>query len=268
MIESNMPRSDIESYGSRGATHNNPAKIIDDFYLYVDDKEKSIGYWLANTGYWESWITAWFTKNIKEGDKCLDIGANYGYYTRIMEKLSGSNGFIYAIEANPDLCDMISKSINDFPIEDAAKVKILSIAASNKNGQEILDISTEYIGGSSIVYGKAILPSNIDENQWDKRITVNSFRLDDIIDEQIDFIKLDIEGAEPLAWEGMTRLISNARSIIIECGPYLPIEFIDKLYDQYDIYKINFDGNEEFIDRKTFNELDDLIMAVLRKKNA
>lgn len=266
MITYNMTRSQIESIGRAGATKDDLAKIIDDLYLYTDRNEKSVGQWLSNTGYWEPWITSWLTKNISPGYKCLDIGANYGYYTRIMEKLSGPSGRVYAVEANPELCGLIKKSIIDFPIEDGAEVNIISGAASNKNGEEILDISTQYIGGSSIVYAKTSSPSSIDSSLWDKRISVNSFRLDDIIDEKIDLIKIDIEGAEPLAWEGMGNILETAKTVVIECGNYLPIEFINKLFDEYDLYEIDLLGEEVLIDRNTFNNLQDLIMAVLRRK--
>lgn len=39
--------------------------------------------------------------------------------------------------------------------------------------------------------------------------------LDDVIDEKVDLIKLDIEGAEPMALEGMKRVLSESRPILI-----------------------------------------------------
>ena len=110
-----MSRSELEAIGSDAATREDIAKILDCFYLYTDKEEQSVGQWLAKHGYWESWITSWMTKNIKEGDICLDVGANYGYYTRVMEFLSGKNGLVYYIEANPELVELIDKSINDYP---------------------------------------------------------------------------------------------------------------------------------------------------------
>lgn len=45
--------------------------------------------------------------------------------------------------------------------------------------------------------------------------TITVARLDDIIDEPVDFVKLDIEGAEPKALEGMQRILSESRPVLI-----------------------------------------------------
>lgn len=262
-----MSRNDIESIGKSGATHRDVAKIINDIYIYTDKEELSIGRWLSTTGYWESWITAWFTNNIKPGFVCLDIGANYGYYTRIMEKLSGPDGMVYAIEANPHLSDLIKKSILDYPINSGSSVQVLSFAASDKNDKCILKIPKRYIGGSSIVYYTHELPSNIPHEEWDEDLEVETKILDDVIGGHIDLIKMDIEGAEPLAWEGMQKVLDNTDVVVVELGSYSPSEFLDKIYNKYNVGKINSDGSESIMTRADLAKEDDLVMAVLRKND-
>lgn len=266
MITFGMSRKDVEVAGQAGATKDNLSKILNDFYLYTDKEELSIGRWLANNGYWEAWITSWFTKTIKPGDVCIDIGANYGYYTRLMEKLSGPSGKVIAIEANPKLAKMIEDSIKEYPIENSSSVEILDIAISDKTGTDILSISEKYIGGSSIVYGKVELPSDIPSWEWNSQIEVKTDTLDNVVDGHVDIIKIDIEGAEPMAWPGMKNTLKNTEIVVVECGGYSPAPFLDDIFNEYSVSIIDISGEEIAVSRKEFESYEDLVMAVLRRK--
>jgi FkbM family methyltransferase len=260
-----MSRQDIEIVGQAGATNKDLAKIINDIYLYTNKEEMSVGRWLSIEGYWESWITSWFTNNIKPGFTCLDIGANYGYYTRIMEKLSGPNGKVYSIEANSNLTDLINKSINDYPLKNGSQVTVYSFAVSDSNGKSILKIPNKYIGGSSIVFYTHELPSTIPPEEWDDDMEVETRILDEVISGHIDIIKMDIEGAEPLAWKGMQKILDNTDVVVVELGSYSPSYFLDEIYYKYNVSKIDVDGSEIEMSRSSLNKEQDLVMAVLRK---
>jgi FkbM family methyltransferase len=267
MIVHGMSRESVERAGAKGATRDNLAKILNDSYLYTDKNEQSVGQWLANTGFWESWITSWMTNNIKPGFVCLDIGANYGYYTRIMERLAESSGKVYAFEANKNLSNMISKSIVDYPIDNGAPVTVFSVAVSDSKGTVTLNIPPNYIGGSSIVWGHQDLPSSISEDEWTIKQEVESDTVDHLLGlDHVDIIKIDIEGAEPLAWKGMKDTLSKTDLVIIEIGPYMPTEFMNQLYDEYDVSHVTTSGEEEPLPREEFEKIEDLTMGVLRRK--
>jgi FkbM family methyltransferase len=267
-LKYNMTREEIESSGTLGATKINLAKILNSFYLKTNSEELSVGQWLSNHGYWESWITSWMTKNIYPGYTCIDIGANYGYYTRVMEILSTEIGSVHAFEANKDLCSFISQSVSEHPVNNAAKIVIHDIAVSDHKGTATLSIPPKYIGGSSIVRGKEELPSNIDDDMWSESMQVNSDTLDNLLKNvnHINLIKIDIEGAEYLAWLGMQEVLAKTDLVIIELGSYSKNELKDDIYKKYNVSYIDFDGNEKLISRDEMDNLDDLIMAVLRKK--
>jgi FkbM family methyltransferase len=267
MITHGMSKDYVERVGTKGATRENLAKILDDVYLYTDREEQSVGQWLSNTGYWESWITSWMTNNIKPGFVCLDIGANYGYYTRIMERLAESSGKVYAFEANKNLSNMISKSIVDYPIDNGAPVTVFSVAVSDSKGTVTLNIPPNYIGGSSIVWGQQELPSTIPQEEWTIAQEVESDTVDHLLGlDHIDIIKIDIEGAEPLAWKGMEKTLSKTDLLIIEFGPYMPSEFIDQLYNDYEVSHVTVTGEEVPLSRLDFEKLEDLTMGVLRRR--
>jgi len=267
MINYNMSKFDIELLGRHGANNSNRAMVLNSFYLYTDKNEQSVGQWLSQTGYWESWITSWMTKNIKQGNVCIDIGSNYGYYTLLMQSLVGKDGGVYSFEANPELCDLVAKSIAEAP-EDYGQAVLYNVAVWNEKTELELDIPSKYIGASTLVYGSD-LPSNIDAAEWDNKITVKADKIDNIIDPQkIDLIKIDIEGAEPQAWEGMKEILKHTDIVIIEIGRWSPQEFLDKIYDEWDVTYVTESAEEQPLYRDVVPNLPDLVMAVLRKKNA
>lgn len=256
-----MSRQQVESYGISGATKKDLAKIIDTFYLHVDINDNAIGFWLATQGYWEAWITSWMSKNIKPGARCIDVGANWGYYTRIMEFLSGEFGYVYSFEANPDLFNKIKLSVGDYPLERSAKIEYHNIAVSDKKGVVKLKIPATNLGGATIM-------SELEETSefWSGSFEVESNTLDNIVEGHVDLIKMDIEGSEPLAWAGMQKTLENTDLVILEVGSYSPPEFIDELYSKYNVFIVSENGNEEKILRENFYNLGDLVMAVLRRK--
>ena len=268
MIKNNMSREEIESAGISGATKLELAKVLNSFYLYTDPNELSVGQWLSKHGYWESWVTSWMTNNIQSGYVCVDVGANYGYYTRLMEFLSKSSGSVYAFEANKSLSDLVTNSILEYPLNDAAPVKMFNIAVSDRPGIVTLNIPPMYLGGSSIVWGEQNLPSSIENSLWTESAEVESDTLDNILNdiEHINLIKMDIEGAEYLAWTGMQKTLDKTDVIVLELGSYSDSGLKDDIYLKYNVTYIDVDGSEKELLRSNLDKLEDLVMAVLRRK--
>lgn len=267
-LKYNMSREDVEASGLCGANGTNDAKVLNSFYLKTNKDELSVGQWLSKHGYWESWITSWATKNINEGDICIDIGANYGYYTRLMEVLSGPSGNVYGIEANKSLCNLIEDSIKEYPVENGAPVTMLNLAASDIKSTVTLNIPPDYLGGSSIVWGKDVLPSDIEESLWTESLEVESDTVDAMLSDldHINIIKMDIEGAEYLAWRGMKKTLDKTDLVVIELGSYSRNELKDDIYLKYNVTYIDVDGSEKELSRLKLEKLEDLVMAVLRRK--
>ena len=251
-----MTRTEIEMMGKNGATGSNEAKVLDDFYLFVNREEESLGRWLAYEGMWEAWITSFFTKIIKPGDVICDLGANYGYYTRLFQRLAGESGKVYCIEANPDLTKLIEKSISQYPMESGAEVVVLNVAAMDVRGSVVLNIPTS-LGGASIV-GKP---------EGSYPVVVEAWPLDDLILDKVDIIKIDIEGAEPFAMAGMKNIMKSVRCCVIEIGNYHPEVFLNEIFETYSVSRVDFNGNEEYFSYEMLKLEQDFVMVVLRNRN-
>ena len=149
-------------------------------------------------------------------DVFYDVGANVGYFTLIASQLVGMNGQVHAFEPVPANLARIKSNLDRNEI---TNVSLNLCAVSNAPGELTLYLAKEpsNSGWASVV------PS---ERRPDK-LTVETLSLDDYVfgsGRRIPaLIKMDIEGAEPMALAGMTRLMAHdhAPNLIVEINPYL-----------------------------------------------
>lgn len=153
---------------------------------------------------YESLQTELAKKEIKKGDVVLDIGANIGYFTLIFAKLVGENGKVFAFEPDPGNFSLLEKNVK---INNYQNVTLIQKAVSNKTGKAKLYIWKNTLG-----------PKIYDSPDSHQYIEIESIRLDDYFKNyngKIDFIKMDIEGAEGGATQGMTSLLQQNKNIKI-----------------------------------------------------
>jgi FkbM family methyltransferase len=144
----------------------------------------------------------------------VDVGANVGAYTLKIASDYKSKGIkVIAIEAHPANYKALCKNID---INKFTNVYPINKAVSDHKG-----IVTMY----ERKFLKRIQPEwytiheTISGHQLDKRysIEVESDTLDAILDNyKVDFIKIDIEGAEVEALKGATNTLDRLRKIIVE----------------------------------------------------
>jgi len=142
-------------------------------------------------------------KEIKKGDVVLDIGANIGYYTLIFADLVGKEGQVYAFEPDSINYEILVKNIE---VNGFKNITPVNKAVTNKLGKIPFYINKRNTGDNRIM----------DFENSAKKIEVEAVSLDDYFSEyrgKIDFIKMDIQGSEGLALEGMKKLIEKNKNI-------------------------------------------------------
>jgi len=137
------------------------------------------------------------------GAVCLDIGSNVGNHAIFMAKVMHASK-VYCFEAL-SVCS-----------------ELIQINGLLNQCSEILDCS--YLGlalGAEVEIARAIIPQgNIGATRFasDRQLDVTSvpvLPLDCLnINEKIDFVKIDIEGAELAVMDGMKQLIERCRPLI------------------------------------------------------
>tara|TARA_B100001248_G_C27273911_1_gene404418 strand:- start:22 stop:759 length:738 start_codon:yes stop_codon:yes gene_type:complete len=186
-------------------------------------------------------LLSYGNKFVNEGDVCIDGGANIGIYTLAFLSAVGNKGKVIAIEPMNYAANEIRRlsSINNFkdPI-------VIEGALSNEAGSASLDFS-DGVGFGSIVRGFG----------GKKTIDVKTYTVDKIVLtedlQSLDFIKLDIEGAELLALKGAIESIKKFK-------PKICLECEKDRFEEITLFLINFgykpfyfDNHGNFIEIKS-----------------
>lgn len=161
-------------------------------------------------GYWEMWCTEFMLRNVKNGHVAIDVGANLGYYTILLSDLVGPEGRVTAVEPNPRLAELCQHNIDLNGFWHTAK--LIRQAASDTTG----DLLRFHALISDPKNGR-ILPGTALDSASDRVLdtTVETIRLDDLVEGPVDFIKIDVEGAEEQVWAGMQQLLHRSPNIVV-----------------------------------------------------
>ncbi len=133
----------------------------------------------------------------------FDIGANVGYYARLMARYADH---VYAFEADPNNFRILEQNCKRHK-----NITPINMAVCDTVG--VMDFFT--------VANSAMRHSLIDEGNT-KKISVSATTLDAFIKERnitgVSLIKIDVEGAEPRVFAGMRELLAKEHPVVIYEG--------------------------------------------------
>jgi FkbM family methyltransferase len=165
-------------------------------------------------------------KCVKEGMIVVDIGANIGLYSILLSRLVGETGKVYAFEPDNNTYDIL---IENLKMSKCYNVEVHRIALSDKKSTVILTKPDDkhgdafnYIKEVSITSSNnSLLTETLDDFFYER--TIN----------QIDFIKIDVEGAELLILRGAQKTLFKSEniSIVSECYEKFLLRFGHKISD-------------------------------------
>ena len=169
---------------------------------------------------------------IDAGDKVIDIGANYGWFTGHFSRLVGQSGLVYSIEPVPSNYGILSHVIKKLG---KTNVKLLQYAASNVNEEVKMGIPKNSVGYTDF-YQASILDSVNDVDS--QAIVVEAKTLDSLIGDDsghISFIKCDVEGHE-------LRCLLGAEKVLLNSHPAWLIEVMgdpdDSASDAFKVFEL------------------------------
>lgn len=177
------------------------------FNIIINPKNGYLDAQIYAYGLYEKHIVKEIVENTKEGDVCVDVGANIGHHTIIMSQNVGKSGRVYAYEPIPKIKDQLDKSIS---LNEIKNVETILIALSNTEEDLELNICNESIASSSIV----------NKMSTGEKITIKTKTLDSYNYPKVDFMKIDVEGFEYNVLLGAEKTIAtNLPKIVIEYSP-------------------------------------------------
>lgn len=145
-------------------------------------------------------------QHVGRGARAVDIGANIGFYSRLLSDLVGPEGQVYSFEPEPRNYAMLRRQVAG-----RGNVTIVNGAVGSQTGVTKLFISPDL---------------NVDHHTYDDgtgRLSteIQTFALDRYFGDAgpIDFIKMDIQGHEYQALLGARNLLAA------DTGPKLFLEF-------------------------------------------
>lgn len=176
--------------------------------IHCDLRQLHLGLSMA-CGHYEPDETAFILKTVKRGMTVLDVGANIGFFTTMLAGLVGDSGKVIALEPVADTFQKLKSAVALNRLDNI--VELHNVAASTGDGtcELAYDMHSFNMGGVSM------RPTGSETARQISQIAPTR-SIDDIVwGRPIDFIKMDIEGAEAFALSGAEKTIASNRPVII-----------------------------------------------------
>ena len=186
-------------------------RVLGRHKMYVDLRDTGFAPHLMFEGYWEYWITDFMWRNVKPGQVCVDVGANHGYYTLLLADLVGARGKVHAFEPNPRLAELLGLNVAVNGFWHVAEAR--AAALGDRDGETArFVVPLRDPKNAHLVRPEQRLPADLDAAGLALH-EVPVVSLDEAVPGRVDFLKIDVEGAEEAVWRGMQRLIARSPGI-------------------------------------------------------
>jgi FkbM family methyltransferase len=186
-------------------------------------------------------------KVLNTGDYFVDAGANIGWHTLFASQLVGNTGKVFSFEPVKKIFNLLVSNIN---LNELKNTVAINSALTDFNGHAKIICSSSNFGDNMLCYTDDTEQQlhtwyRNQADEFEDTETIHSVLLDDYIKinnidaSKIKLIKMDIQGSESYALDGMKNLVKNYHpTIILEfsprhmkmCGasPFDILAFIDK----------------------------------------
>ena len=217
-------------------------------------------------GSYEPDVTRLLYDCLEPGSIFIDVGANVGYFSRLAGDIVGEKGKVFAFEVDGNNFMCLCQNISDY-----SNILPFHFAISDKNAFLELNISTHAACHSLVQTDNNL----IGETSKVFSISLDHFWENYLEKERIDLLKIDVEGAEIQALDGMQKILSHGmvKNLIIEYCPQIlknagfeVMQFYEKLSPHFSIsiveeeYKIAV-GDKNISSSDDFMKLTELLLS-------
>ena len=187
-------------------------QVLGGLKLFVIGDDVGLSPHMIFDGYWEYWLTRHFAEVIRPGDTVLDIGANLGYYTLLAADLVGAKGHVVAIEPNPEVFRRLSASVAVNGFTPRTSARNVALAGPGESGKRAFFVPTGEPKNGRFV-GAHENPELLAHHGTVSEVELG--RIDPDAFERVDFIKIDVEGAELAVLEHLRPVLEKFRPKVV-----------------------------------------------------
>jgi FkbM family methyltransferase len=185
------------------------ADVLGRFTLWLDLSDRHVSSACLHED-WEPGETKFMASRLRSGDVVLDVGANIGWFSLLAAKFIGKNGLVHAFEPRPDTVAMLKRTIADNGLREQVMVWEMALADHWGSSRLYWEKGADNPGFSFIE------PLNSEAVRGHESVAVKLAVLDELLPEIApDFIKIDVEGAEPQVLSGSRQAIMRRRPVIL-----------------------------------------------------
>jgi FkbM family methyltransferase len=205
-------------YSSYSRTRHRPGKSVDHLRtvtgdVFDVDLTSFLEWQLWAFGGYERHFASLFSRLVRPGDQCIDVGANVGVHTVRLAKLAGLGGSVIGIEPEPSVADRARRNIE---LNGLANARVVNAAAGDKSGHTVL-----YRPGAFDT-NRARASLLCHPYLTGAAVTVPLVTVDEVSDGPITLIKIDVEGHEAAVVRGAAKIIERDEpAVLFEYAPQL-----------------------------------------------
>jgi FkbM family methyltransferase len=206
---------------------------IGNYYLPNDAPNDIVINSMKNGIYFEREIIRIAEQYIKTNTVVLDVGSNFGQMSIYFSKLTGSNGKVYAFEADDYIFEVLSKNIE---ANKCNNIQPVFGAVYDVEDKIFHFPKQDFVKYGA--YGSYGLAPKSDTGREVKSLTIDSL----CIEEPVSFMKIDIQGSDLFALKGAENTIKKNK---------MPIIFEFEQQFQQD-FNTTFQDYVEFVDHISY----------------
>lgn len=213
--------------------------------VIVDANEPDFGRAIVDSGAWEPHVISAIVSSLRPGDVYVDIGGNVGVMAFNAAKAVGPTGKVIAFEPNPRNTMAFQRGMLANGTEN---VRLFAMAVSDV--PRMVSITR---------MSNAKTSTTIDPLQTN--YVVQALPADELLagEPRIDFIKIDIEGFELPALQGLSQTLARHKPLVLcEFNPlclgeagFTPSILADRIFDLTDEVQVIDHSDERFPVRST-----------------
>jgi len=182
-------------------------------YMYATSVDRWVALLLWKYGILEAYELQVARSMIRPGMHILDVGSNVGFHSLEFARWTGPSGTVDAFEPAPENYAVLKRNVAASALDN---VRPFEFAISDHSGETTMYLSPAHRGDHRIVPSAETRPS----------ILVRATTLDERYatpGQRVDFVKIDVQGAEYLVLVGMRQLFRNNPDLVVM------VEFSPKL---------------------------------------